>query len=543
MIFNNGNEKFNISKCFTDNMVIQRDDVIRIWGKAGTEYESAEVFASFKGLFGKTKIKNGKWLITLNGTLPASSEPSTLTVTSPDGTEFSFNDILVGDLYMVIGQSNIRYPLEALTVSAPKGYHGHDMQIDESAHIRLNLSSIHDADGNDIYPTRGTTELCDDIRNDRGWKKPSEGAMEFSALGYLTAEKIIKETDNKIPIGLIEIDADGQSINDFLPNEVAEALGTDTLIDGVYKGMFHIDMQPTRFVYNHFIYPWQNMPISGIIWYQGESDFNEVNMPVFAQNYAAFMTEFRRRFNLNHEIPVYMVEIPSCYLPPNDWPAGAIWAYIDFGMVRAEMGRIPNLIPETYIAPSSDLWLDRDYWNSLHPYCKWGQSQRIADLILATKYGIYTLDNVAAPQAKQVTYDNRKVLIKYIYTGGELISATSELNGFEVKTADGIWHKAKAYFIADDTVEVIMKPQIKVEKPFDGNNHLTEEYSTEEIFGVRYCAVTDYSFPRNVNLASYTKVPAVAFVDEKDKDCNSRKKAGITSVEGADTKDIMDSAK
>ncbi|MDD6264687.1 MAG: sialate O-acetylesterase [Clostridia bacterium] len=484
-------KEFKVSGVFSDNMVLQRDSEVRIWGFAPEAENGKSVKAEILGVFGSAVIENGEFLITLEDTLPLCKDGAELTVYG-DGKEVKFNNVLVGDVYYVIGQSNVRFPLEAIINGAPDGYPGKDCVVTDSERIRLNRSSIHDADGNDIYPVRGTTEVCPDVRHNRKWELPSEGAMAFSALGFFIARELIRATDNEIPIGMIELDADGQALNAFMSNSLAEALGTDRLEDGVYKGMWHVDYQPSRYVYNQFMYPYLNCSVKGIIWYQGESDFNDINRPVFVKNYKAYIEDLRKTFAGNGEIPVFMVEIPSCY-GPYDGFDGEIWAYIDMAGIRCEMGRLPNCLDDCYIAASSDLWLDDRYWNSLHPYCKYPQAHRIAKMMLARLYGIGSMESAAAPQFTRVEYCQNTARIFYRYTESGLTTAkSSDLIGFEVKVG-GKWLAPSLASVADDTV--ILNADGRIE-------------------GVRYNAVTDYSFPKNVNLCSGSKLPAIAFIDE-----------------------------
>ena len=499
-------EKFSVSHVFSSNMVIQRDERIRVWGWAPPEEEGNVVCAGISDLHGDAVIQNGEWCVELDGTLPACAEGETLTVYGADGAETAFENVLVGDVYFCIGQSNVRYPLEAILCGAPEGYPGRDCVITDKENIRLNLSSIHDADGNDIYPVRGTTELCRDVRHGRKWQLPSEGAREFSALGFFVAQVLVQRTDNSIPIGIIEIDADGQSLGMFMPNELADRLHTDDLVDGVYKCMWHIGPEPSRYVYNHFIYPYQRIGHAGIIWYQGESDFNEVNCPVYAKNYAALMEELRRRFDLHkhRDFPVYIVELPASYPPYEGWPEGELWAYIDYGNIRPEMGKIPNLLPNSYIAASSDLWLDERYWNSIHPYCKYPQAERIADIMMAVEYGAGDLEHCAGPQMTRVKYDGERACVVFRYVADGVTSAgSSDIRGFEVRDAAGNW-KAPA-----DVREY-------GDENGDGIEDTVELTSDGEITGVRYNARSTNAFPRDVNLCSSEGVPAIAFIDLKN---------------------------
>lgn len=484
---------FSVSKVFSDNMVLQRDCPVKVWGFAPESENGRTVTASILGVSGSAAIENGHFCITLDSYLPLCSEGTVLSVRG-DGKEIRFENVLVGDVFYVIGQSNIRFPLEAITEGAPEGYPGKDCIITNSEKIRLNRSSIHDGDDENAskYPVRGTTELCEDVRHGRSWEMPEEGALQFSALGYFVARNIIAATNNQIPVGLIEMDADGQSLNDFMPNELADALHTDRLEDGVYKGMFHIDYQPTRFVYNQFMYPYQNCSFKGIIWYQGESDFNDVNRPLFAKNYTVFMTELRRRFTGMSEIPVFMVEIPSCYTQYDGFD-GELWAYIDMAAIRCEMGKVPNLLDDCYLSASSDLFLDDHFWNSLHPLCKYQQAERVSSMLLARLYGIGEMESAAGPQYTRVEYNGESATVYYRYIADGLTCAqTSDLLGFEVKT-DGVWKAPESASVCDNSV------------------HLT---AGGRITGVRYNAQTPNFFPKHVNLCSSEGIPAIAFIDE-----------------------------
>lgn len=483
---------FWVSGVFSDNMVLQRDSEVRIWGFAPESENGKNIRAEILGVSGTAVIENGHFCITLDGTLPLCAEGTTLEVTG-DGVAVTFNNVLVGDVYYVIGQSNVRYQLEAIINGAPDGYPGKNCVVTNSELIRLNRSSIHDADDNDIYPVRGTTEICEDVRHGRTWQLPEEGALDFSALGFFTAQRIIKATENKIPLGMIELDGDGQALSAFLSNELADELHTDHLEDGIYKGMWLEGFVPSRFVYNHFLYPYLNCTVKGIIWYQGESDFNDTNRPVFVKNYTRFIEHLRSTFAGNGEIPVFMVEIPSCYTQYDGFD-GEIWAYIDMGGIRSEMGRLPNALDDCYIASSADLWLDDKYWNSLHPYCKYPQAKRIADMMLARLYGIGEMENVAAPQFTKAEYEDDRVVITFRNVAEGLTTAeTSDLLGFEIKV-NGEWIPGENDTVVGNTVILHRE---------DGG-----------IEGVRYNAVTTNSFPKNVNLCSSAGLPAVAFTDE-----------------------------
>ena len=268
----------------------------------------------------------------------------------------------------------------------------------------------------------------------------------------------------------------------------------DSLNGNVYQSIFlGGEATPTRFVYNHFIAPFVNYPICGMIWYQGESDCHPDNASTYAVRFKGLIENYRRKWSI--DFPVYMVELPSCYDKPDALSEEDVWAFIDFSAVRMEMGRIPNMLDKVYITASSDLWLDRSYWNSLHPYCKWGQAKRLSETILALHYGIGDSEYALAPQMTEVFYNGNDATVRFKYKAGGLTSVdSSDIKGFEI-LINGEWIASKRINVLDDD-DVIIN-------------------ADSEIMGVRYNAHIENSFTDEVNLSNGEGIPAIAFVDMK----------------------------
>ena len=79
-------KEFTVSRAIGKDMVIQRNEPVRIWGWAPESEEGKYVAAEFSGLSGKAKVENGEWTITLNGMLPANTTPENIRVYG-DGAE------------------------------------------------------------------------------------------------------------------------------------------------------------------------------------------------------------------------------------------------------------------------------------------------------------------------------------------------------------------------------------------------------------------------------------------------------------------------
>lgn len=165
-------------KFFSDNMVLQRDKPIHIWGHSSTN-EKIEVY--FKGQNKKTTATdNGNWSVYLEAS--AYGGPYTLTVKG-EQSEIAFNNVLVGDVWLCSGQSNMEFRLNSANDATT--------EIARANYPDIRLFTVERAIAN--HPktdVRGTWQPC----------SPTT-AGEFSAVGYFFGKNLYQETH--IPIGLI----------------------------------------------------------------------------------------------------------------------------------------------------------------------------------------------------------------------------------------------------------------------------------------------------------------------------------------------------
>ena len=468
--------QFTVSRVFGNDMVIQRNEYIRVWGFADEDQNGKRVNAEFAGLIGAALIEDGKFMITLNGSLPECTEPRPFRVYG-DGVEYTFNDVLVGDVYWMVGQSNATYPVQSIKNEPLSSSAGRSVGISDNDLIRLHRSTSDDPAG----LTVGTADVNEDTPIKRGWQKPTKGALLFSALGYFTAKQLYDRLEGKIPIGMIEFASGGAALNAFCPNEICDQLKIDKFdsAKGVYTAP-SVNNHPTRFMYNHYMYAFQKYPICGIIWYQGESDCTSQNDKKYPARFDALITEYRNRHDLiNHDYPVFIIEFP------------AIWQSFPFETIRQYMGTIPNVTKNTHLCQSSDLWKDTKYENSLHPYVKWEQSVRMTNIILANVYGIGDPAYVEGPSAVSIEYsdDKQSAVITFRNVGDGLRIEGDELKGF---IANGST-KAKM------TAEIIDKDKVRVTY-------------TKSIKSVSYNAGLQDTFPETITLCNSEGVPCNSFI-------------------------------
>ncbi|MBR5515297.1 MAG: InlB B-repeat-containing protein [Clostridia bacterium] len=488
-----------VSSAFTDNMVLQRDEKLSVWGFA-KESDGKRVAVTFGGKTAYATVENGEWKAIFDETFPYNTKPQDLKVYSAEG-ETVIKDVLVGDVYYIIGQSNTLYGLNEEINDLE--YHGlsYELEVDfdNSRNMRFFRISNSDYWGITGEMKQGTAYEYKDVYNGRVWQKPSDvgrliqsnaGSYQvFSALGYLFAYNMTNET--QVPIGMIEIDASGHPLTSFAPNHLAQKWGDEYYdsTNGIYNSYMGCY---SRYVYNQQIHPLRHFSIAGIIWYQGESDaYNTVEQKgigasTFKNEFAELMTYFRSIFG-NSDFPVYLNEFP------------AHTGGFDFGCSRVEVGVVPQILENSYVVPASDTFTNIKWHNSIHPYVKRIQAKRLCSMVLANRFGKGGIENAAGPILENASYNGTSVILDFKYTADGLTTFASEdfgdtVTGIEVMDSQGRWSKTAA--------TIIDKDKISVNADF-------------EIYGVRYYRMSAGYYPKHANICNSKGMPCVAFVNYK----------------------------
>ncbi len=483
--------QFTVSNVFSNDMVLQRNEHVRIWGWADESQNGLRVSAEFLGTVAHTVIENGEWLLTFEKEWEANANMGNTLTVYGEGVSYAFENVLVGDVYMAIGQSNIEYNMATHLANTAKKYHG---DLNENALIRLHFNSQTQTEG---YPAWGTTEVCREIVSDSRWELPTEeNYLRFSALGYYFAYNLLIANENTVPIGIIEVEAAGKHLACFLSNEVADAVNANPDLPNAdtfnqKKGIYQADgvngTEASRFMYNQFIYPFEKYAIAGMIWYQGESDLHDANTRSYASKFIPLMEQMRSTHNvLNKEYPIYIMEFPTCY--------EANWK---FGEVRAVLGQVATqLLPNCYVSASSDLLSARGR-DVLHPEIKWQQAKRVAAIAAAVQYGQGNMDEAMGPVLVSMTLSEDKktavLTFEHVGEGLKTIDGATEVKGFTLYKS--------GYVPAN----------LPLKATITAPNQITVT-STRAITGIGYnTAVTNFfGKKRDLNLCNSFDVPALA---------------------------------
>jgi sialate O-acetylesterase len=187
-----------LPKIFGDNMILQRDKQVIIWGRATTKGE--KVVVRIAGRTYRTRAEaDSTWRVILPPT-PANGQNYILEVNG--NNKISFRNVIFGDIWICSGQNNMDMPLN-------KSENGQrELLKAEFPMIRLFTMK-----------RRYSTKPQHDVESEDGWQFCDiETASHFSAVGYYFAKDIFSQT--RIPIGLIQATHNGSKIESWLSADV-----------------------------------------------------------------------------------------------------------------------------------------------------------------------------------------------------------------------------------------------------------------------------------------------------------------------------------
>ncbi|QHI68008.1 sialate O-acetylesterase [Tichowtungia aerotolerans] len=363
---------FNV---FTDNMVLQRNARVAVYGAARPGDQVAVSFADQS----KTSVADGegKWLVHLDP-MPASFKPRTLSVTSERSGETSISNVLVGDVWLAGGQSNMDHPFRSYSLLTPPEKTNPNLRILVAAKV----PSVNPLDQLVLEPVlKGT------------WQSSSSYYLEgFSPSAYYFGSILHEELN--VPVGLIE-SAWGATIAEaWTPAETLEALGYAEK-EPIYKGG-ELGRNNPSVLYNGMIYPLRHFTFKGVIWYQGES--NSPQVLAYESLFSGMISAWRETFD-NEDLPFYFVQLaPYQTLGWNK--NGAAWAWLREAQTRT------LALPNTGMAVITDAgeYLD------IHPQWKQVVGERLALHALQAE----GLDVVASsPMYSGMTVDGNQIVLNF----------------------------------------------------------------------------------------------------------------------------------
>ena len=391
---------------FSDGMVLQQQATVKIWGTSDNG-DKVSLTTEWDGKTYSCKpLSNGSWSIKFR--TPEAGGPYKIRIS--DGTERVLNDVMLGEVWICAGQSNMEMPMK-----------GFGSQPVENV-LELLLSS----DNSDVrvFMTRRSSGKTPQADMNGRWEHASPATVpDFSAVAYLFARRL--QSVLKVPVGVIVSAWGGTSILGWMPEKAVDnAVPEDDI-----RRIISVADRPKNYpgvLYNGMIAPVAGYAAKGFLWYQGCANVQ------FPKQYAPLLKSLIESWRAawGARMPFYAVE-----LAPHRYGRGN-----ENGFERPSwVEEVTNMMKKTEkaaLVPTSDAGNP----TVIHPARKQVVGDRLALMALKNEYGYKTLEPEAPAIASANVIDGT-IIIK---TTSALGPANGLLRGFEIAGEDRIFYPAKA---------------------------------------------------------------------------------------------------
>ena len=481
--------QLKVADVFSDNMVLQRNQPVHIWGNG---IPGKTITISFAKDIKKVVVKNdSSWSVYFSKQV-ANAKPQSVIIQADDN-KIELKNILIGDIWVCSGQSNMEWemqkevnwkeeqilsnqPLIRFTNPPPAGRYVYGVTYTDSLNRRLTKDSFYLWNG---------WRVCD-----------SNSIKTMSAVAYYFAKSITNKTG--VPIGLINLSIGGAPIETFISRDAMESnkqfvakvkgnwLINNSLpvwvrergnqnvgsnINGYKDDLGLNHSYKPGFAYECGIKPLLPFAIKGIIWYQGESNAQEIER---VNEYAALsklmIDDYRIQWK-QPALPFYFVQLSSIDTIKYK---GIFWPQF-----RNEQRKLLQLTPHSGMAVCSDIGAKND----VHPTNKKDVGERLARWALNKTYKKDIVPS--GPLPINGKYVSGKIIISFQYIAkGLKTSDGNQLRGFSLDA------KNDAIAIIGDSgiiIPVTTKPHFIYYgwKPFSDANLVNSENLPATTFKIK----------------------------------------------------------
>ncbi|MFM7320205.1 MAG: sialate O-acetylesterase [Armatimonadota bacterium] len=409
----------SLPKLISDGVVLQRNQPVRIWGKASP---GEQVSVSVQGRRAAAVAgSDGEWVAVLEP-LKAGG-PYDLTVSGRN--TIVVHDVLVGEVWVCSGQSNMEWPIsisfqpEATVAASP------DPQLR-------------------MFTVQKSPEKYERAEVAGGqWEQASTATTaRFSAVGYHFARTLRKALG--VPVGMIHTSWGGTRIEAWTSREMLERQGMSRQERNSFEGR---NPNAASVLYNGMLAPLAKATITGAIWYQGES--NAGNPRKYRSQLVDLVADWRRTFD-NPGMVFIATQLAPFRADGNDKTS--------YAEIREAESMAAEGDPRVGVGVITDVGEETD----IHPRKKGPVGERMAYEALRITYG--RRDVPRSPKFAGATYSAGAATVRFARVGkgleirggvsSEVAVPGDKLLGFQLAGSDGVFHAAEASIVGKDRVVV-----------------------------------------------------------------------------------------
>lgn len=425
---------------FGDSMVLQQGQANRVWGRA--EPGEAVTVSIDSQTHKATANDTGDWHVMLESLNVGG--PYTLTIQGKNKVQF--NDVLVGEVWVCSGQSNMAWKVNSSTNA--------DLERLTADYPKIRMIN---------FPQVGSQEPI--WTHDQQWQVCTpETVGNFSAVGYFFARQLHETLD--VPIGMVnnawggsaaEAWVDRDTLNkdprykglmerwSTMENRFAELSGRDDLDGNQKKEVTNLiramsgNQRPAN-IYNGVLKSHLGYGIRGAIWYQGESNAGRAYQ--YRDLFPLMISKWREEWGQG-DFPFYWVQLAD-FRAETAQPQESDWAEL-----REAQTMTMDKLPHTGEAVIIDIGEGKD----IHPRNKVDVGLRLARWALANQYGIDV--PFQSPRFKSMEVQGPKAVLTFDHVGpGWRPFDVPQPQGFAVAGKDRKFVWADAKILPDGRIEV-----------------------------------------------------------------------------------------
>ncbi len=407
---------------FSSNMVMQQQTECRLWGKATPNTKIKITLPWQKQIITATSDVDGKWKTSIQ--TPTAGGPYTIKIS--DGEETTLNNVMVGEVWLCSGQSNMEIPM--------KGYPGQSIEngnddILHSTNANIRLFTV---------KRGGSFTPKDDVIGSWSEAQP-ESVREFSATAYYFGRLLNGILG--IPIGLVSTSFGGSACEawmnpKWIKDEWVKVYPKSKVptTEEEYNTM-KAKNRVSSALYNAQLHPLIGMAMKGVIWYQGEDNYNRAS--TYAEMLSTLVNGWREEWNIG--------KFPFFYTQIAPYEYGIVTEAgkdtINSAFLREQQYIAEKMIPNSGMAVLMDVGM-RD---CIHPRLKRIAGERLGRLALVKTYGIKGITS-ESPRVGEVKIQNDTIII-----GFDRDKMWVNFNGnptsdnFEIAGDDKVFYPAKAW--------------------------------------------------------------------------------------------------
>lgn len=402
--------KVTLPKMFSDGMVMQRETNANLWGTAKAS-SAVKITTSWdKKTYTVKAGSDGKWKTSVK--TPAAGGPYTITLS--DGEKTVLDNILIGEVWICSGQSNMEMPMKGFKNQPVEGAVA-DILHSTDKQLRL-------------FTVKRNSRFAPVDTVSGKWNEAGPASVrEFSATAYYFGRELRQALG--VPVGLIVTAWGGSACEAWMTADWLKAF-PDAKIPSSPEDIKSKNRTPTV-LYNGMLRPLIGVTMRGVIWYQGED-----NVPRY-KTYADMLTTMIRGWRTEWkqgDFPFYF-----CQIAPYDY--SLIKWDTNSAFLREQQAKAELMSNNCGMAVLMDAGLEY----GIHPRKKNLAGQRLALLALNKTYGIEGLSAESA-YYKDVAFKNDTAVVTFNRAGMWVYGKNGlKSDLFEVAGEDRVFHPAKAW--------------------------------------------------------------------------------------------------